>query len=69
MAPAGTPKAIIDKVAQEIAKAVKEPKFREQLINYGADPLGDMPGEYRAMLEKDIAIWAEAVDVAGAKQQ
>jgi tripartite-type tricarboxylate transporter receptor subunit TctC len=69
MAPAGTPKPIIDKVAAEIAKAVKEPKFREQLINYGADPLGDTPAEYRAMLEKDIPIWAEAVDVAGVKQQ
>jgi tripartite-type tricarboxylate transporter receptor subunit TctC len=69
MAPAGTPKAIVDKISAEIAKAVKEPKFREQLINYGADPLGDTPAEYRAMLEKDIPIWAEAVDVAGAKQQ
>ncbi len=69
MAPAGTPKAIVDKIAVELAKAVKEPKFREQLINYGADPLGDTPAEYRAMLEKDIPIWSEAVDVAGAKQQ
>jgi tripartite-type tricarboxylate transporter receptor subunit TctC len=69
MAPTGTPKEIVDKISGEIAKAVKEPKFREQLINYGADPLGDTPAEYRAMLEKDIPIWAEAVDVAGAKQQ
>jgi tripartite-type tricarboxylate transporter receptor subunit TctC len=68
MAPAGTPKEIVDKLAQEIAKAVKDPKFREQLINYGADPLGDTPEEYKAMLVKDISIWAEAVDVAGAKQ-
>jgi tripartite-type tricarboxylate transporter receptor subunit TctC len=69
MAPAGTPKDIIDKVSQEIAKAVKEPKFREQLINYGADPLGDTPAEFKAMLTKDMAIWSEAVDVAGLKQQ
>ena len=69
MAPAGTPKEIVDKISNEIAKAVKEPQFREQLINYGADPLGDTPAEYGAMLKKDITIWAEAVDVAGAKQQ
>jgi tripartite-type tricarboxylate transporter receptor subunit TctC len=69
MAPAGTPKNIIDKVSQEIAKAVKEPKFREQLINYGADPLGDTPAEFKAMLTKDMAIWSEAIDVAGLKQQ
>jgi tripartite-type tricarboxylate transporter receptor subunit TctC len=69
MAPAGTPKDIVDKISAELAKAVKESKFREQLINYGADPLGDTPAEYRAMLEKDIQIWTEAVDIAGAKQQ
>jgi tripartite-type tricarboxylate transporter receptor subunit TctC len=69
MAPAGTPKDVVDKIAAEMGKAVKEPKFREQLINYGADPLGDTPAEYRAMLEKDIPVWAEAVEVAGVKQQ
>lgn len=69
MAPAGTPKGIVDKIAAEIGKAVKEPKFREQLINYGADPLGDTPAEYRAMLEKDIPVWAEAVELAGVRQQ
>ena len=69
MAPAGTPKEIVDKLSSEIAKAVKEPKFREQLVNYGADPLGDTPAEYRAMLERDISVWAEAVAAAGVKQQ
>jgi tripartite-type tricarboxylate transporter receptor subunit TctC len=69
MAPAGTPKEIVDKLSGEMAKAVKEPKFREQLVNYGADPLGDTPAEYRAMLERDISIWAEAVAAAGVKQQ
>jgi len=67
MAPAGTPKEIVDKLSSEIAKAVKEPKFREQLVNYGADPLGDTPAEYRAMLERDISVWAEAVAAAGVK--
>jgi len=69
MAPAGTPREIVDKLSSEIAKAVKEPKFREQLVNYGADPLGDTPAEYRAMLERDISVWAEAVAAAGVKQQ
>ena len=69
MTPAGTPREIVDKLSSEIAKAVKEPKFREQLVNYGADPLGDTPAEYRAMLERDISVWAEAVAAAGVKQQ
>ena len=68
MAPAGTPKEIIDKIAQVIAKAVKEPKFAAQLAEYGVDPLGSTPDEYKAMLARDIAIWAEAVEIAGVKQ-
>jgi hypothetical protein len=38
------------------------------LVGALADPLGNSPAEYKAMLAKDIAIWAEAVDVAGLKQ-
>jgi tripartite-type tricarboxylate transporter receptor subunit TctC len=68
MAPAGTPPEIIEKIANEIATAVKDPKFKEQLIEYGVDPLGNSPAEYKAMLAKDIAIWREAVGVAGLKQ-
>jgi tripartite-type tricarboxylate transporter receptor subunit TctC len=68
MAPAGTAPEIIEKIANEIARAVKDPAFRTQLIQYGVDPLGNSPAEYKAMLAKDIAIWAEAVDVAGLKQ-
>ena len=68
MAPAGTPPDIIEKIANEIARAVKDPTFRMQLTQYGVDPLGDSPAEYKAKLTKDIAIWAEAVSVAGLKQ-
>jgi len=64
----GIPKEIIDKIAQVIAKAVKEPKFAAQLAEYGVDPLGSTPDEYKAMLARDIAIWAEAVEIAGVKQ-
>ena len=68
MAPAGTPPEIINKIANEIVAAIKDPKFKEQLIRYGVDPLGNSPAEYKAMLAKDIAIWAEAVSVSGLKQ-
>lgn len=69
MAPAGTPQDIIDRIAHEIAIAVKDPKFATQLADFGVDPLGSTPAEYKAMLANDIPIWAEAVEVAGVKQQ
>jgi tripartite-type tricarboxylate transporter receptor subunit TctC len=69
MAPAGTPQDIIDRIAHEVAVAVKDPKFAAQLADYGVDPLGNTPAEYKAMLGNDIPIWAEAIDVAGVKQE
>jgi tripartite-type tricarboxylate transporter receptor subunit TctC len=69
MAPAGTPPEIIDKMAKELAAAVKDPKFAAQLVNYGVDPLGDTPAEYAATLARDMPLWAEAVEIAGVKQQ
>ena len=68
MAPAETPKPIIDRIAAEIAAAVKDPAFAARLREFGADPLGNSPDDYRAMLARDIATWAQAVDVAGARQ-
>lgn len=69
MAPAGTPPEIIERIARELAAAVKDPKFAAQLVNYGVDPLCDTPAEYAATLAKDIPLWAEAVEIAGVKQQ
>jgi tripartite-type tricarboxylate transporter receptor subunit TctC len=67
MAPAGTPPDIIDRLAKEIAAAVKDPAFAARLVDYGVDPLGDTPAEYAATLARDIPLWAEAVAIAGVK--
>jgi tripartite-type tricarboxylate transporter receptor subunit TctC len=65
MAPAGTPKPIIDKMAAEIAKACKDPKFVEKLATLGADPLGNTPEQFAALIAKDLKTWGEAVKGAG----
>ncbi|MEN3375235.1 MAG: putative tricarboxylic transport rane protein [Hyphomicrobiales bacterium] len=69
MAPADTPKPIVEKIAAAIATAVRDPKFSARLSEFGVDPLGNSPDEYREMLARDVAIWAEAVDIAGVRQQ
>jgi tripartite-type tricarboxylate transporter receptor subunit TctC len=69
LAPTGTPKEIINKIAAEFIKAVKDPEFVQQLDKYGADPLGLTPEEFGKFLEKDRALWAEAVQIAGLKQK
>ena len=67
MAPAGTPKAIVDKMAAVIARACKDPKFVEKLATLGADPLGNTPEEFAALIAKDLKTWGEAVEGAGLK--
>jgi tripartite-type tricarboxylate transporter receptor subunit TctC len=69
MAPAGTPQPIIDKIAAEIGKAVKDPKWAARLSEFGVDPLGNTPAEYKAMLADDVVLWSQAVDVAGVKEK
>jgi tripartite-type tricarboxylate transporter receptor subunit TctC len=65
MAPAGTPRPIIDRVAGEIARMVRDPKIAEALTKSGVDPLGNTPEEFAAFIAADIALWTDAVKVTG----
>ena len=51
----------------EFAKAAKDPKFVEALDKYGVDPAGLTPEEFTNFVKHDMALWAEAVKVAGVK--
>jgi tripartite-type tricarboxylate transporter receptor subunit TctC len=65
VAPAGTPRPVIDAIASEIASAVKDAKFVEHLESYGVDPVGNLPAEFAAIIAADVAQWADAVKMAG----
>jgi tripartite-type tricarboxylate transporter receptor subunit TctC len=69
MAPAGTPKDIVNRLAAEFARATKDPKFIAGLDSYGVEPLGLGPEEFAAFIKEDMALWAEAVKVAGVTLQ
>lgn len=69
MAPAGTPKDVIDKAAKVVIDAVKDPKFAEKLAGYGVDPLGNTPEQFAKELQGDVALWARALEAAGIRQQ
>ena len=63
--PAGMPQSIIDRIAAEFEKAAKDPKFVAQLDTYGVEPAGLTPDEFGKFIQKDMALWAEAVKIAG----
>ncbi|HET7022646.1 MAG TPA: tripartite tricarboxylate transporter substrate binding protein [Xanthobacteraceae bacterium] len=67
MAPAGTPEGVVDKIAAEIGHSVKDPQFAARLDEYGVDPLGNTPAEFRAMVVADTDLWAETVQSLGLK--
>jgi len=67
MAPAGTPKEIVDRIAAEVGVAMKDKEFVARLKGLGADPLGNSPEEFKAMIDADIALWSEAVGIAGVR--
>jgi tripartite-type tricarboxylate transporter receptor subunit TctC len=65
MAPAGTPKPIVDKLNTEINKAIRKPEVLEAWSKQGAVPLVMTPTEFDAYLRKDIDKWAGVVKAAG----
>ncbi len=69
MASAGTPKPIVEKIAGEMAKACKDPKFVERLSTFGADPSCITPAEFAELVAADLKQWSEVVATAGIKPQ
>jgi tripartite-type tricarboxylate transporter receptor subunit TctC len=69
LAPAGTPKPIVDRIAAEFIRAAKDPQFIAHLEKYGAEPHGLGPQEFARFLANDMAQWAEAVKIAGVSLQ
>jgi tripartite-type tricarboxylate transporter receptor subunit TctC len=70
MAPAGTPKEIVDRMAGEFARALKDPQFVEHMQKAGVEPAADpSPAEFSAFIAKEIALWGEAVKIAGVTLQ
>jgi tripartite-type tricarboxylate transporter receptor subunit TctC len=65
MAPAKTPKDIINRIATEFQKAAKDPKFVAALDKYGVDPTSVTPQQFTEFLKHDMALWADAVKLAG----
>ena len=67
LAPASTPKPIIDRLADEMARAGQDPKFVEQLHTNGIEPAIEGPEKFAAFIAAEIPNWAKAVDIAGVK--
>src|SRR5665811_1793370 len=61
LAPAGTPKEIVDLLNREIAKAVAEPDVTAHLLKLGFVPVANKPEEFGARIKSEIAKWGKVV--------
>lgn len=66
MAPAKTPKEIVDKLNAEIVKVINRPDVKEAWAKQGAVPMVMSPSEFDAFLRKDVEKWADVVKKTGA---
>jgi tripartite-type tricarboxylate transporter receptor subunit TctC len=69
LAPAGTPKSIIDRLHQEIVKVVRSPEFAQVLTGEGATAVGNTPAEFDAIIRADLAKWAKIIKENGIRAQ
>ena len=61
LAPARTPKPIIDRLQREVAAVLALPEIRERYLKGGFEPVGNKPEEFAAQIKADLARWNKVV--------
>jgi tripartite-type tricarboxylate transporter receptor subunit TctC len=67
LAPTGTSRDIVDRLAKEIARAVADPKHAQALVKLGTEPTSNSPAEFRRFIEGEIGRYTKVVRAAGIK--
>jgi tripartite-type tricarboxylate transporter receptor subunit TctC len=67
MAPAGTPKPIVDKLSDAFKQVLALPEVRNRMITQGADPAFLGADDFAQFLTAELPKWATAVQASGAK--
>jgi tripartite-type tricarboxylate transporter receptor subunit TctC len=67
LAPAGTPKEIVDKIYAETARTLAMPEIRKKFDELGLEPIGNNPAEFAAVIKKETPEWAKVIKDAGIK--
>ncbi len=65
LAPAGTPKDVVDKLHDETVKALAMPEMRRKFDELGLEPVGNTPAEFAAIIVKETPEWAKVIKDAG----
>jgi tripartite-type tricarboxylate transporter receptor subunit TctC len=66
-APAGTPRAVVDRIQGDVAKALSVAAVRERFVSQGAEPGGNTPEQFAAFIQSESEKWTRVVKVSNAK--
>ncbi|MGZ5261007.1 MAG: Bug family tripartite tricarboxylate transporter substrate binding protein, partial [Burkholderiales bacterium] len=65
LAPAGTPRPIVNRLNEAVAQILKSPQAKERYANVGAEIRYDSPEEFQALIRSDVAKWAKVIRARG----
>jgi tripartite-type tricarboxylate transporter receptor subunit TctC len=65
LGPAGTPKAVVDRINAEMKRAVANPEFIKQLMAIGLEPASSTPAEFHDMIVSELQRWTKVIREAG----
>ncbi|HET7671497.1 MAG TPA: tripartite tricarboxylate transporter substrate binding protein [Burkholderiales bacterium] len=69
MAPGNTPRDIVNRLAQETAKAINESDIKDRFNQIGIEPVGNTPEQAVKFMDTEIAKWAKVITTAGVKAE
>ena len=69
VAPAGTRKPVVNKMAAEVTRILREPEMTKRLVDMGVDPLGGTPEDFGKLIRAETARFGKAVKESGAKAE
>jgi tripartite-type tricarboxylate transporter receptor subunit TctC len=69
LAPAGTPKEIVNRLHGEMVKILALPETRQRFAADGADPVGNTPEQFAAYIKSELAKWEKVARNAGIEKQ
>jgi tripartite-type tricarboxylate transporter receptor subunit TctC len=69
LAPAATPRAIVNRIYAEAKKGLESDAMKERLKSQGLEPLGLSPEQSSKFLKEDIARWSRVIREAGIRQE
>ena len=69
VAPVGTPRPVLEKIAKEVAAAVGSPDIREKMKGLGAEVIASSPAEFAEFMDRESAKWGRVVREANIKPE